>query len=101
MQLYCLNEDIFDAFSHLSLILLEDVSIDVRGNSRITMPKMKDAPMMIFDEPTSALDIGSRKEFCEYIQKVKKDKIIITVTHDEYLMACGGVILSLSDSIIV
>ena len=40
MQLYCLNEDIFDAFSHLSLILLEDVSIDVRGNSRITMPKV-------------------------------------------------------------
>lgn len=62
---------------------------------------MKDAPMMIFDEPTSALDAGSRKEFCEYIQKVKKDKIIIIVTHDEYLMACGDVILSLSDSIIV
>ena len=40
MPLYRLNEVFFNAFSHLSLILLEDVSINVRGNSRITMPKV-------------------------------------------------------------
>ena len=37
---YRLNEVFFNAFSHLSLILLEDVSINIRGNSRITMPKV-------------------------------------------------------------
>ena len=39
MPFYCLNEVIFDTFSHLSLILLENMSINIRGNSRITMPK--------------------------------------------------------------
>ena len=37
---YHLNETFFNAFSHLSLILLKDMSINVRDNSRITMPKV-------------------------------------------------------------
>ena len=37
---YRLNEVFFNTFSHLCFILLEDVSINVRGNSRITMPKV-------------------------------------------------------------
>ena len=40
MPFYCLNEVFFNTFSHLCFILLEDVSIDVRGNSGITMPKV-------------------------------------------------------------
>ena len=37
---YRLNEVFFNTFSHLSLILLEDVSINVRSYSRITMSKV-------------------------------------------------------------
>ncbi len=40
MPFYRLNEVFFNTFSHLCFILLEDVSINVRGNSRITMPKV-------------------------------------------------------------
>ena len=37
---YRLNEVFFNTFSHLFFILLEKVSINVRGYSRITMPKV-------------------------------------------------------------
>ena len=40
MPFYRLNEVFFNTFSHLSLILLEDVSINVRSYSRITMSKV-------------------------------------------------------------
>ena len=37
---------------------------------------------MIFDEPTSALDKASKENFWAYINKIKKEKIILVVTHD-------------------
>jgi len=43
----------------------------------------KDPTLMIFDEPTSALDDETTKGLVDYLQKVKKDKIIIIITHDE------------------
>jgi len=43
----------------------------------------KDPVVMVFDEPTSALDTPTTKKFMEYMQSVKRDKIIIIITHDE------------------
>ncbi len=45
----------------------------------------KDTPVMIFDEPTSALDSKSIKSFINYLGSIKKEKIIIIITHDEYV----------------
>jgi len=46
----------------------------------------KDAPVMIFDEPTSALDLASTERLIDYLEQIKKDKIIIIVTHDERII---------------
>ena len=43
----------------------------------------KDAEVLIFDEPTSALDQRSRKELYTLLRQIKKDKIIIIVSHDD------------------
>mgnify|MGYP000949122865 CR=1 FL=1 len=48
----------------------------------------KNPAVMIFDEPTSALDMNTTRKFINHLQKVKKDKIIIIVTHDEYVQVC-------------
>lgn len=42
----------------------------------------RDKNVIILDEPTAALDKERRKKFYEYLQSIKKDKIIIVVTHN-------------------
>ena len=37
--------------------------------------------VIIFDESTNSLDIGSEKKILEIIQEIKKDKIIIFISH--------------------
>lgn len=43
---------------------------------------IKDSNILLFDEPTSALDSYNANLFLTYLNKIKKDKIIIMVTHD-------------------
>ena len=45
----------------------------------------KNSSVMIFDEPTSALDTQTTKKFIEHLQQIKKDKIIIIITHDKFV----------------
>jgi len=56
----------------------------------------KNPAVMILDEPTSALDIHSTKRFIEYLSKIKKDKIIIIITHDEAVSSACDEIINLS-----
>lgn len=44
---------------------------------------LKNADVLIFDEPTSVLDENSKSEFLNLLKDVKKEKIIIMVTHDK------------------
>ena len=46
---------------------------------------LKNPEVMIFDEPTSALDAESVKLFMKYIEEIRKEKIILIVSHDELL----------------
>jgi ATP-binding cassette subfamily C protein len=45
----------------------------------------KDPSLLILDEPTLAMDMESKIEFYDYIQEVKKDKIIIIVSLDQMM----------------
>lgn len=46
----------------------------------------KKSDVLILDEPTSALDIAGSRSFLEYLKSIKKDKIIILVTHNNYVI---------------
>lgn len=52
---------------------------------------LKNSEVMIFDEPTSALDRKSRQNFYKIIQVLKKEKIIILISHDQYAYAIADV----------
>lgn len=52
--------------------------------------------VMIFDEPTSALDSKSTEKFIEYLQQIKRDKIIIIITHDEVVKGYCDEVICLS-----
>ncbi|MCL1996426.1 MAG: ABC transporter ATP-binding protein/permease [Defluviitaleaceae bacterium] len=55
---------------------------------KISILKMlhKNPDLMIFDEPTSALDAQTTMKFAKHLQQIKRDKIIIIITHDEVVM---------------
>jgi len=46
---------------------------------------IKNPDLMIFDEPTSALDYESKIEFINHLESIKENKIILLITHDEYI----------------
>lgn len=53
----------------------------------------KETDVLILDEPTSALDVKSIKLFIDLINTLKKDKIVIIITHnDEILNIADGII---------
>ena len=46
---------------------------------------LRNPDMIILDEPTSALDKEGKKRLLEYLDSVRKDKLIIISTHDREL----------------
>ncbi|MCL1987008.1 MAG: ABC transporter ATP-binding protein/permease [Firmicutes bacterium] len=59
---------------------------------------LKNPNLMIFDEPTSALDIESSINFVKYLQNIKKDKIIVIITHDSALVDSFDEIIRLNEN---
>jgi len=56
---------------------------------------LKQPDVMIFDEPTSALDSESAYNFISHLMSLKKEKLIILVTHDEEIKKNADVIIAL------
>lgn len=54
---------------------------------------LKDPDVMIFDEPTSALDKETKSRFIRYLSRLKENKIIIVVTHDNELVSASDRVL--------
>jgi len=83
-----LNMEQFISNSSLDLLIDENNS-NISGGEKqkisILRTLYKDVPLMIFDEPTSALDSATTEQFMKHLQKIKTDRIIIIVTHDEYI----------------
>ena len=44
---------------------------------------VSDAPVLLLDEPTAWLDAESRRQVADIIEGLKKDKIILLVTHSQ------------------
>ena len=44
---------------------------------------LKDPDVLLLDEPTSALDADSKVRFIEHLHKIKGEKIIIMITHED------------------
>lgn len=47
---------------------------------------LKDADIMMFDEPTAALDSDSCQVFKDMLGKIKQDKIIFVISHEEDIL---------------
>jgi ATP-binding cassette subfamily C protein len=48
---------------------------------------IKNAPLLILDEPTSALDQTGQSNLLQYLSDLKRDKIIIIISHNSKILA--------------
>lgn len=66
---------------------INEKSTNISGGEKqkisILRQMLKNPDVMIFDEPTSALDTESVKLFMEYVEAIRKEKIILIVSHDK------------------
>lgn len=101
--LQILNMDDFINKNSLELIINDKNSNTSGGEKqKISILKvlLKSPPVMIFDEPTSALDAETTGRFIEYLRKIKKDRIIILITHDDFVKGACDEIIPLGSEIL-
>ncbi len=69
--------------------IINEKSSNISGGEKqkisILRQFLKNPDIMIFDEPSSALDSDSKKKFKNYLSKIKKEKIIIIISHDDFI----------------
>lgn len=85
-------------------ILKEDAT-DLSGGQKqlisIARTIMCDSKIIIFDEVTSALDPETTNHIIEILNTIKKDKVIILITHKPDLMKIANNLILLNDGNIV
>lgn len=76
----------------------KNTNMSVGERQKISVLKVlyKNPLVMIFDEPTSALDTDTTYKFIEHLKKIKRDRIIIIITHDEYIKGQCDEVVELS-----
>ena len=55
----------------------------------------KNPAVLILDEPTSALDAKAARQLVAQLQELKRDKIVIVITHDEVFKQECDVVVTL------
>ncbi|MFR4815446.1 ABC transporter transmembrane domain-containing protein [Peptoniphilus sp.] len=57
----------------------------------------KKCDLLILDEPTSAIDVKKIDDIKNYIKEIKKDKIIIVISHEDYWKTLADKIITIED----
>lgn len=82
---------------------LDEKNTNVSGGEKqklaILKVMLKNPEVIIFDEPTSALDTNTSIKFIDYLKSIKKDKIIINITHDNALAMQSDFIINLNGNL--
>jgi ATP-binding cassette subfamily C protein len=81
-------------------MICEDV-INLSGGEKqkisLVRTFLKESDLIILDEPTNALDMKTKKILIDYIELIKKNKIIIIITHDRDMCGFGDELIRLNN----
>jgi len=88
------RRDILGFVEQEPLLLSGVMSGGEKQSASITKMLTKNPKVMIFDEPTSALDVKATEDFAFKLNEIKRDKIILIITHDDAVKNwCDGVVV--------
>lgn len=92
--------DVIDKLQQgLETMVYEDV-INFSGGEKqkisLIRTFLQEKDLIILDEPTNALDVQSKELLIDYIEAIKKEKIIVIITHDQYMSTYGDKIIDLN-----
>jgi subfamily B ATP-binding cassette protein MsbA len=101
------NKTIDQIVSNLNIDILPDLNTNVgvngsnlsNGQRQIVMllrGLIKNTKIIIFDEPTSALDEMTKQKLFKVLTKIKENKTIIIVTHDDSINAIADETIKLT-----
>lgn len=65
---------------------LTNLSGGERQRLSIARALYKNCPIIVMDEPVASLDMGNKEKFWKILNKIKINKILIIVSHDEELL---------------
>ena len=74
----------------------EGISGGERQKIGILRALSKQSDLLVFDEPTSALDQESKTVFFEILTEIKKEKIIIFISHDKEIDDIADYVIHMS-----
>ena len=80
-----------------SMITPKNNNLSGGEKQRIALARLliADCGIIILDEPTSSLDKNMAQSLIEYLVEIKKNRIIIVITHDERFMRICDEVISL------
>lgn len=80
--------------------LISDKATNISGGEKqkicLLRIILKNPEVFILDEPTSALDISTANNLKDYLYSIKKDKIIIIVTHNQSFIDIADKVIRLN-----
>jgi ABC-type bacteriocin/lantibiotic exporter with double-glycine peptidase domain len=94
-------EDFISSFPEKDNKYLSGVDKDISGGQKqklsLARSLYQNNKVLILDEPTSALDIVSVNIFRNNINQIKKDKLVILITHDVSILKICDHVLEIKD----
>ncbi|MEG2848280.1 MAG: ABC transporter ATP-binding protein [Bacilli bacterium] len=96
MEFFNFKEYLHKHNKTLDELIDDNISGGEKQKIGLIRSSLKDSDLIIWDEPTSALDINTTQRVKEYILKVKKDKIVIVVSHDEEILKISDYTINLN-----
>ena len=93
----CKIDDVIEGLQQGLETLIDEKNTNISGGQKqrivIARALYKNSSVIILDEPTSALDKESLQVLKKVLYSLKKDKIIILISHDkEILQICDDII---------
>ena len=62
---------------------------------------IQDTYIMVFDEPTSALDVTNEQFFIDFVNELRKEHLIIIITHRESLLQAADAVYRVVNGTVV
>lgn len=96
---YYTIKTLFKEFKVLHTLDVKVKHLSLGEKQRIALIRafIKNPDILLLDEPTSSLDSNSRDLLFEHLNKIKKDKIIIIVSHDLNVIERFDEVIDLKD----